>query len=159
MRYPPALIYTPGRSRVYLVVACGVTMILIALCAHSVPATGQFGLKNVALMLLSACAAIWLLRDAWAQPRGQLHYAQGQWLYAQESQETVGTLQLHLDLQSYMLVSFLPQQPSGRFFLKTTQWFHLEATQIDPAAGKAAWLALRRAVLAASEHSLEEHAA
>ncbi len=103
-------------------------------------------------MLLSFFVPVWLLRDAWREPQGQLHFNQGQWLWRQTSQESTasdlpGTLRLHLDLQSYMLVSFSAHTNKKQFFPIRTPWFHLEGRQTHPAAG-AQWLALRRAVLA-----------
>jgi hypothetical protein len=152
MRYPPALTYTPGVSWVYRVVAtviaCLIAIVMIAVYADSMPATGHFSFKSGAWMLLSAFISLWLLWDAYTRPRGQLQYAQGQWHWLHDSQETAGTCALHLDLQSYMLVSFVPHQPQKKFFRTTTQWFHLEARHADPAAGLPAWLALRRAVYA-----------
>jgi hypothetical protein len=156
MRYPPALTFTPGASWVYrafatamaCLMACAIATIMIAASAYSMPATGGFSIKNGAWMLLAASTALWLLWDAWALPHGQLQYAQGQWHWLHDSQETAGTCALHLDLQSYMLVSFVPHQTQKKFFQTTTQWFHLEARHADPAAGLPAWLALRRAVYA-----------
>ncbi len=151
MRYPPAIAYLPARSRVYCVVAMLVTIILIALCAISMPANGHFSFKNSLLMGFATAVCLWLLHDAWRHPRGRLHYAQGQWIWQLGPQEIAGTLHLHLDLQNYLLVSFAAQHGNASFLSKTTQWFHLEARQVDPAT----WGKLRRAFHAQVEPSHE----
>jgi hypothetical protein len=163
MRYPPALTFTPGSSGVHRLFASAFTIILIALCAYFITVNGLFNLKNSAFALLCLCLATWLLLDAWRKPRGQLQFSQGQWIWLHADQEIQGTLRLHLDLQTYMLVSFAPsalasQRRTGFFPIKT-QWFHLEARHADPAARSQCWLALRRAVHAQVAHSHEEWAA
>lgn len=162
MRYPPAITFTPQASWVYRAAVLLVTIILIAACAYSMPANGQFGLKNSVFLALAAFASLWLLRDAWKRPQGSLLYAQGQWLWLREDQEIAGTLSLHLDLQSYMLVSFKAHAAQSSFFQTTTQWFHLEARHADHAASPAnpgAWLALRRAIHSPMEPADEAVAA
>jgi hypothetical protein len=169
MRYPPALIFAPKRSRMYGAAAILIAILLIALCAYSMPASGHFELKNAVVMLLAAVASLWLLRDALQRPRGQLAYAQGQWVWQSADGETAGTCALHLDLQVYMLVSFAPsaqtQSATTGFFPIKTQWFHLEARHVDHGAalaslaGQPCWQALRRAVYAQAQSSHEELAA
>jgi hypothetical protein len=163
MRYPPALSFTPGRSRVYLAVAILIAINLIALCAHFTTVSSHFSLKTGLWMLFAAASIIWLLIDAGKRPRGQLAYAQGQWTWRHADQEIQGTCALHVDLQNYMLVSFVPSAdahlPRTGISLIKTQWFHLEARHVDPAAGLLAWQALRRAVHAQVEPSHEELAA
>jgi hypothetical protein len=150
MRYPPAVTYALGASRVYRGVACGITVILIAICAHSAGANGQFGLINTAWLVLASIAIIWLLRDAWRRQQGSLRYRQGQWSWAFGEEDIAGTCALHLDLQDYVLVSFKPHandsDNGNKPLSKRTQWFHLEGRREDPAAGPCAWLALRRAL-------------
>ena len=104
--------------------------------------------------------SLWLLHDAFHKPRGQLHYAQGVWTWQLETQEIPGTLHLHFDLQSYMLVSFVALHENKSLLPKTTQWFHLEAGYFKLAGGSSDWAALRRAVHAsASVHTEPAHEA
>lgn len=113
-------------------------------------------------MALAGLASAWLLFDAWKKPKGSLHYAQGQWLWLNDDKEIAGTLRLHLDLQSYMLVSFTAHTAQDKLFQTKTQWFHLEARHADHAAPPAqaeAWLALRRAVYSPMEPTDEAVAA
>jgi hypothetical protein len=163
MRYPPALSFTPARSRVYGAVACIATIILIALCLYSIRANSLFSIKDSVWVGFCACVSAWLLYDAWRAPRGQLVWAQGQWHLQLNGESVAGTLRLHFDLQQYMLVSFVPSAPGHSaitgFFQITTQWFHLEARHVDPAAGPSGWLALRRAVYAAVVPTHEERLA
>jgi hypothetical protein len=169
MRYPPALSFTPGRSRVYLAVATLIAIIFIALCAYFVPGNSHFSPKNGIWMLLAAASILWLLMDAGKRPRGQLAYAQGQWVWRHADHEIQGTLRLHFDLQTYMLVSFVPSAaahpPKTGIFPIKTQWFHLEARRADQGAalaslaGLPSWQALRRAVHAQVAPSHEELAA
>jgi hypothetical protein len=154
MRYPPALRFTPRASWVYGAMALLITIIFIAACAVSMPASGSFSCKSGIFMALAGLSSAWLLFDAWKKPKGSLHYAQGQWHWAHESQEIAGTLRLHLDLQSYMLVSFKTHSTQKQLFQTKTQWFHLEVRHADHAASPAhaeAWLALRRAVYSPME--------
>jgi hypothetical protein len=151
MRYPPAIRYAPVRSGVYCVVVMLIAIILIATYSYFMPVNGHFSLKNSFFFLLVALVCLWLLHDAWKQPLGQLHYAQGQWSWQREGQAIAGTLRLHLDLQNYVLVSFAAQHSNNSFLFKTTQWFHLEARQVDPTT----WGKLRCAIHAQVEHSHE----
>jgi hypothetical protein len=147
MRYPPAICHTPVRSRVYLMVVLLIAIILIASCVYSMPANGHFSFKNSLLLMLSLIASLWLLRDACKPPGGQVQYAQGQWVWQREGLETAGTLRLHLDLQSYLLVSFVDHHHNhNRLQLTKTQWFHLEARHLHHVANSSSWTALRRAV-------------
>ncbi len=150
MRYPPAMTFTPAASWVYRSVACLVTLILIALYAVSAMADGLFSLKSGVFLMLALMASCWLLRDAWKRPQGSLHFAQGQWCARVSEQEIVGTCTLHLDLQAYMLVSFRAHPSDNKHLVPRTQWFQLEARHEDPAAGKQAWLSLRRALYAST---------
>ncbi len=159
MRYPPAITFTPGRSRVYGAVAVLITLILIVLCAVFISGTGLFSFKNGLFCFAAAAVSLWLLRDAWRKPLGRLHYAQGQWQLQLNDREVAGTCALHLDLQRYMLVSFTAQHSNNRFSIPTTQWFHLEARQIDHATRAQVWGALRRAVYAPAELADEAVAA
>lgn len=147
MRYPPAVTTPLGTSRVYQSFVLIVTIILIALFVYSMPASGYFSLKNSAVSLLSLIAVVGLLCDAWRKPKGVLHYAHGQWEWQLGDRQLAGTLRLHLDLQCYMLVSFVPIAQSHPFF-PTTQWFHIEAWPSQADNHASVWLALRRAVYA-----------
>jgi hypothetical protein len=171
MRHPPQISIRPASSRVYRLFASALTIILIALGAYFIRAIGQFDLKNgpvagIVIGLLAACS-VWLLLDAWRRPSAsqrQWVFSDGLWAQSppegsSEGPQIPGTLRLHLDLQSYMLVSFAPSMPTKPFFLRTTQWFHLEASQEDFASRPQRWLALRRAVLAPPERGHEELAA
>jgi hypothetical protein len=155
MRYPAALSYTPARSRWYGCLVLLITIILIAAAAINTGAGGLFSLKNSLFSVAAVAVSMWLLHDAWKQPRGQLHYSQGQWSWQLADREIAGTLRLHLDLQNYILVSLHAQHSNNSFLSKTTQWFHLEARQVDQAAGHVAWGQLRRAVHAQVEPSHE----
>jgi hypothetical protein len=159
MRYPPALTFTPRASWVYRAMALGAAIILIAACAVFMPASSQFSLKNSLFLALAAFASILLLRDAWKRPIGCLHYAQGQWHWLHQDQEIAGTLRLHLDLQSYMLMSFTAHTAQYKLFQTTTQWFHLEARHTDHAANLGVWLVLRRAIHSPMEPTDEAVAA
>ncbi len=175
MRYPSAISITPVASHVYRVVATLIAIILIATCANSITGSGLFGLKNSLLIAFTLLITLWLMWDAWAlgllhrRSKGdQLHFANGLWTLQYGDTLSHGTLRLHLDLQSYLLVSFqtslpaLSAAPSSltRFFPTTAQWFHLEARHFHPAAARAqCWLALRRAVHAKVAPAHEEWAA
>ncbi len=161
MRYPPALTFTPRPSWVYRAAALLVSIILIAACVKFMPASGSFSYKYGIFLSVAVIACLLLLRDAWKPPQGRLRYAQGRWHWVCNSQEVEGTCVLHLDLQSYMLVSFTAHSAQNRFF-QTTQWFHLEARHADHAASPAntgAWLALRRAVCSSLDPADEALAA
>jgi hypothetical protein len=154
--------FTPRASWVYRGIALLITIILIAACAAFMPANGLFSFKNGLFLMLVACTCPWLLRDAWKAPQGSLHYAQGQWYWLHDNQETPGTLRLHFDLQTYMLVSFSAHSVPYKLFPITTQWFHLEARHLDHAASPAqagAWAALRRAIYSSMESADETLAA
>jgi hypothetical protein len=159
MRYPPALTFTLRASWVYRGMVWVLTIILIAACAVSMPASGQFSFKNSVFLALVAFASVWLLLDAWKRPNGSLHYAQGQWHWLHEDQDIAGTCALHLDLQSYMLVSFRAHSAKHKLFQTRTQWFHLEARHTDQAANPGVWLALRRAIHSPMEPTDEAVAA
>jgi hypothetical protein len=167
MRHPPQIRIRPASSRVYRLFASALTIILIALSAYFIRANGQFDLKNGLVVGLLAACSVWLLLDAWRRPTAsqrQWVFSDGQWSQSpperpSEGSQIPGTLRLYLDLQSYMLVSFAPSMPTKPFFLRTTQWFHLEASQEDFVNRPQRWLALRRAVLAPPERGHEELAA
>lgn len=151
MRYPPSLLFTPRASRVYRSTAVFITMLLIAACAYSMPLNGEFPSEKILCVAMALLISIGLLRDAWRPPRGSLHYTQGQWHWVQGDQQTAGTCVLHLDLQTYMLVSFTAHCAQEKLFQTTKQWFHLEARHVDHAAIAAdagQWGALRRAIYA-----------
>jgi hypothetical protein len=147
----------------YLVIAMLFAINIIAICLYSIPAIGHFDLKNGLWVLLAVMSVAWLWSDAIKRPRGQLMYSQGQWAWRDADRDIQGTLRLHLDLQIYMLVSFAPSASAQRlkteFFPIKTQWFHLEARHVDPAARQPSWQGLRRAVHAQVEPSHEELAA
>jgi hypothetical protein len=163
MRYPPALRYTPAASNVYRCVACLFTIILIANYLYLACGKGIFYSYNWAWLLLTAAAVAFLQWDAWRSPRGQLEFSQGQWVWQQADQAVQGTFRLHLDLQSYMLLSFAPSAPTHPptkgFLPIKTQWFHLEARHVDSTASPTSWQALRRAVLTQWVPSHEERVA
>ncbi|NJS36621.1 MAG: hypothetical protein HC765_09685 [Brachymonas sp.] len=139
MQHAPALDILPQRSRVHACAVMLLTIIMIALSADFMTASGQFGLKNVLWTGAAAGLLTWAWADVLRQPQGALRLAQGQWSWRKmdradtqvASKEQVGTLQVHLDLQSYLLVRWSPQQSeqflSGRIFRTIPSWFHLEA--------------------------------
>jgi hypothetical protein len=163
MRYPPDLNITPRCSVVYRVFGSLITIILIALCVYSIRAAGQFDLKNALLTAICLTAAAWLLWDAWREPQGQLFFSQGQWVLRRGDEELRGTLQWHLDLQNYMLLSFAPTAPGlmhqAPWHPLKTQWFHLEARQANRDLGLQSWQAWRRAVHACMTPNHEERKA
>ena len=148
MRYPPAITFTPGASWVYRAVASLFATILIALGAVYTAANGGFSFKNSAFAALALLSAAWLMRDAWMRQVGSLRYAQGQWSWVCGDEDVSGTCAIHLDLQRYILVSFTAHSNHNKLFNRGSKWFHLEARSEDPAAGRLAWLALRRALYA-----------
>lgn len=161
MRYPPALTFTPRESWVYRAATFLVIIILIAACVEFMPASGSLPIEYGVFLSAALIACLLLLRDAWKRPQGSLRYAQGRWQWVRDSQEVGGTCVLHLDLQSYMLVSFTAHSAQNELF-QTTQWFHLEARHADHAASPAntgAWLALRRAVCSSLDPADEALAA
>lgn len=149
MRYTPPITIRLQSSRVYTAFAALLAIVLIAVWAAFIWARAQFGLFELACALgvAAVCLALW--RDARRQPEGQLHYAQGVWLWHTEGRELAGTLRVHLDLQGYMLVSLAEHRGALLNSKTTMQWVHLEAKQIEKAAGPGAWFALRRAVYGA----------
>ncbi len=170
MRYPPAISITPAASRVYRVAAALIAIILIALYAGFITANGLFNLKSSVLATLALLISLWLMWDAWLiwllphrAGKEQLHFAEGLWTLQRGDAQIPGTLRLHFDLQRYMLVSFATcsqtHPNTTGFFRITTQWFHLEARQLDPATSFLSWSALRRAVFAAAEPVHEERIA
>lgn len=152
MRYPPSLSFYPRPSRVYQSLAIILAILLIALGAAFIRDDAPFSLKAGLFSLLVVVVALGLLRDAWKAPEGSLRYSQGHWTWLRSAKEETGTLLVHLDLQAYLLVSFIPHSNNNRFFSIRRTWFHLEAQHADPApelgSGPASWLALRRAVYA-----------
>ncbi len=162
MRYPPAITFTPLTSRAYRAFALMITIVLIAAGAVFMPANSPFSLQNSLFLVLTGIASLWLLCDAFARPRGSLRYAQGQWHWLHEDRELAGTLSLHLDLQTYMLVSFTAHAAPDKLFQTATQWFHLEARHIDHATTPAlsgVWSSLRRAIYSPVERADEAVAA
>jgi hypothetical protein len=163
MRYPPSISIRPARSRVYGLFASVLAIILIALSAYFIRASELFDLKYSLLAALMLASSAWLLHDAWRKPdaaRWQWVFSDGLWMQCSpEGLQIPGTLRLHLDLQTYMLASFVPSLPAQPFFLRTTQWFHLEASQEDFASHPQRWAALRRAVQAPRERDHEERVA
>lgn len=152
MRYPPSLSFYPGPSRVYRSLAIMFAILIIALYAAFIRENTVFSIKTGLFGLLAVVVALGLLRDAWKAPEGSLRYSQGQWTWLRPAKEQTGTLLVHLDLQAYLLVSFIPHSNNNRFFSIRRTWFHLEAQHADPApelgSGPVSWLALRRAVYA-----------
>jgi hypothetical protein len=146
VKTPPAASIRLGASLAYRGVVIFLAILLIAAYALFIWPTGVFNVKNglaAAVAVLALAAALW---DAWRPRAGALHYAAGQWVLAQEGVEAQGTLQVALDLPSYLLVRFTPSAPifdSAVFSPPAPQWLHLE-----PRHGQD-WRALRRALFAA----------
>jgi len=164
MKSPKSIHIEPRRSRVHGCVVVALTIILIALSAYLMPGYGSFGVKNGLWMAAAALVTVWAWASAWQLPAGQLHFAQGQWTWRRAAQELPGTLHLHLDLQNYMLVRFLPNRLNrslfGSIFSTTAPWFHLEARHFSNIAQLAenpasAWSDVRRAVYFPSALSTE----
>ena len=152
MRYPTALHITPGRSVVYSSIAFFLTIFLIATCLYFIRASNPFGIKSIVFLILCSWAAAWLIYDTRRVSQGHLYYAQGQWGWLKDrensetSHQTRGTLRIHLDLHKYLLVSFVAHQSSASFFKTTTQWFHLEERRISVWPPQADWSDVRRAL-------------
>jgi hypothetical protein len=142
MRYPPAISIQPQGSGIYRAMVMIFAILLIANYSINTGAFRLFSFQNTVLACISVLALAWALVDAWRRPIGRLHYAQGQWWLAQADHAVAGTLNLHLDLQAYILVRFQTQAVPSYFSKTKTQWFHLQAGHFDPAT----WLALRRAL-------------
>jgi hypothetical protein len=161
MRYPPAISIVPSASKVYRFFSFAVSIVLMALSASLIQTSGELGLKHGFFLGLCALAVLGVIHDAWAAPKAsvsKLHYAQGCWSLEQEGRVSEGTLQLRLDLQSYLLLGFVPAVTRPPFFLRTTQWFHLEACQPEFAGSPLRWQALRRAVFASADGGHEQGA-
>ncbi|MFM7332004.1 MAG: hypothetical protein ACKO1L_10155 [Brachymonas sp.] len=122
------------------------------------PSNDLFAVKNGLWMAAVSAVVAWAAFQAWQLPPGHLDFAQGQWTWQRGKQELAGTLHLHLDLQSYMLVRFQPaglnRSLFGRFFSTTAPWFHLEARHVSASALNA-WPDVRRAVYFPSAVSTE----
>jgi hypothetical protein len=136
-----------------------VAILLIAACAVSADYNGFFTYKNALLSLPATAALAWAVWDAWRPRQGALHYAAGDWVLVQGDTETVGTLQVVLDLQVYVLVGFtpLPSDPEHAHHLNlaTTapaQWLHLESRHARQYGQD--WRSLRRALFAAPAPAL-----
>lgn len=116
---------------------------------------GGFGIKIAFLWWLGALAVAAALWDAWRPRQGALHYAAGQWVLARGDVESQGTLQVVVDLQTYILARFIPSgsaldaSPQHH----TTQWLHLESRHGQD------WRALRRSLFAMPPSALAAHSA
>jgi hypothetical protein len=175
MRTAPPAAITLARSRAYLACAAFITTLLIALCADPMRANALFSFKNSGLIALSALTVVltvlWLWWDVLRQPRVQsLQYSLGLWTASTAGAPQHGTLQVHLDLQTYILarwtgdgLSAQAHQTSGEAMKEPhdftnklfrwrvssgapTAWLHIERHM---AASDSDWLALRRALFAA----------
>jgi hypothetical protein len=149
MRYPPPITISLQSSRVYTVFAVLVAITLLAIWAVFIWSGAQFGISELAWALGVAAVSLALWRDAIRQPVGQLQYAQGPSLWHTAGRQSAGTLRVFLDLQGSLLVSLAAHRGVLSISNTTMQWFHLEAKQIEKAAGSEAWVALRRAVYGA----------
>jgi hypothetical protein len=112
MRTPPPVAVCLRRSRVYAGFAVCITIILIAANAHSIWAQGHFSFKFLSILSLAGLCLGLLWRDVWAQPRvRELRYALGVWSVglrgAANQPPQHGTLQVHLDLQGYILARWV----------------------------------------------------
>lgn len=146
MKTPPAASTRLGVSRWYQCVVGFFAILLIATPAVFYWARDILDLKIAFICLAAACAICWAIVDAWRPRQGALHYAAGEWVLAQGEHESQGTLQVALDLQSYLLVRFTPSghPPLSSQQVKIKgQWLHLESAYGQD------WRALRRALCAA----------
>jgi hypothetical protein len=178
MKSPPAASIRLGASWWYRCMVLLTAALLIAACAVFYWASGLFDAKNGVfqslrgvLVTTAASVAIALaLWDAWRPRFGALHYAGGDWVLALGDVEYQGTLRPVLDLQYYLLVTFVPSTNGSdprdnsdtlQLHNKQQQWLHLESRHarhsglLDGQAGTAparsalalpSWQALRRAV-------------
>jgi hypothetical protein len=120
MHTAPAVTYPLAPSRFYRVTVIFLAIILIAAHALFYWPDSIFSLKS---WWAGACTVMvigWAGCDAFKPVQGDLRFADGQWVLAQNGLEKQGTLQPHIDLQTYMLVRFSELKSS-----KTT-WLHLE---------------------------------
>jgi hypothetical protein len=161
MQTPPSLTVPVRPARAYQVAVCVVALVAIIFVANYVintPAVWHFRYQTVVLSGFVMLCVGWLLLGAFRPATGQLRYSQGVWLWRADSgvhlQETEGTLRLALDLQTYVLVQFVPNARSAKLqFSQThTPWLHLQAQQTDIAT----WLACRRALTHSKGRSHEE---
>jgi hypothetical protein len=172
MKSPPAASIRLGASWWYRSMVLLIASLLIAACAVFYWASGLFdtqnsvfqSLRGVLVVAASSVAIALALWDAWRPRFGALHYAGGDWVLALGDVEYQGTISAVLDLQYYMLVTFVPSPHSldpRHLHNKQQQWLHLESrharhpAQLDGQAGIAparsslhlpSWQALRRAV-------------
>jgi hypothetical protein len=177
MKSPPAASIRLGFSWYYRAIVLLLAAFLIAACALFYWASGLFdaqkgvtqSLQGAALAMAASVTIALALWDAWRPRFGALHYAGGDWVLALGDVEYQGTLRPVLDLQSYLLVTFMPSHNSSdprdgsdprQLHNNQQQWLHLESrharhtTQLGTQSGQTArstlllpsWQALRRAV-------------
>jgi hypothetical protein len=167
MKSPPAASIRLGASRWYRGMVLLIASLLIAAYALFYWASGLFYAKNsvfqswqgilvAGAVSLAIAAALW---DAWRPRFGALHYAGGDWVLALGDVEYQGTLRPVLDLQYYLLVTFVPSTNGSdlrdgsdtlQLHNKQQQWLHLESRHArhttHTSQNLSSWQALRRAV-------------
>jgi hypothetical protein len=168
MKSPPAASIRLGVSWWYRCMVLLIASLLIAACALFYWASGLFdaqnsvfqSLRGISLAAVASLAIAQALWDAWRPRYGALHYAGGDWVLALGDVEYQGTLRPVIDLQYYLLVTFVPSLDSidtGQLHNKQQQWLHLESRharhsmQSGTQATRSSlvlpsWQALRRAV-------------
>lgn len=138
MHNAPAVSYPVGRSRFHgvMVVAAGLLGGLTLLLWLTAPvATGWRQWFFVAVLLVAVLGA----GDAWRRsPRGTLRWSGYVWEWASSGATQVGRLVVHLDFQSWMVVSLRPDRGTPRWL-----WPERRSDALN-------WDALRRAVFARS---------
>lgn len=138
MHNAPAVSYPVGRSRFHgvMVVAAGLLGCLALLFWLSAPAAPDWRQWLMAGALL---AAVLGAGKAWHRsPRGILRWSGYVWEWASDGTTQVGHLVVHLDFQSWMIVSLRPDRGAARWL-----WPERRSDALN-------WDALRRAVFARS---------
>ncbi len=146
----PAVRYPVGRSSFqgYFLLVCGLAGLLVGGCwIFSAAAIGSVQLFFFAVLVV----VLLLAGDAWrSSETGFLVWGGESWLWTTSNQSSSGSMVVHLDIQSEMVVTL--RDDRGR-----SVWLWLERAS-DPLA----WRALRRAIHAdksvevATKHVKEE---
>lgn len=132
----PAVSYPVRSSRVQLYVTVGLW--LAGLCVwllwlRGVDVAGWRQVLTLAVLMVTGVAAILTWRQT---PVGHLRWDLSTWVWTDTDSIAAGTLAVHLDFQTVLLVKYVGDGDSPR-------WLWLER-QADPAQ----WLPLRRALYA-----------
>lgn len=136
MHNAPAVSYPVGRCHIQLWLTGGLWGLGALVCALWILAVGQVGWPQALGLLAWAAGGALAWRDWQRAPAGTLRWDGQQWAWLGEVDSQAGTVQLALDAQRWLLLTFHPQ--GGR-----PQWLWL-TREADPTR----WQALRRALMA-----------